>query len=114
MANLKASVTIKNLAQSPQKLRLVADTIRGKEVSDAKATLQFLNKKGSLFVGNALDSAVANAKDKFGWEADNLYISHISVDEAPTYKRSRWVSRGRGTRILKRRSHLNLELSKKD
>lgn len=105
-----AKVKVKNIAQSAQKLRLLADLVRGKDVNDALATLEFANKKGSLFIKKAIISGVANASEKYGVEKDDLKIGSISVDEAPTFKRGRFASRGRHSVILKRRSHLNLEL----
>jgi large subunit ribosomal protein L22 len=105
-----AKVKVKNIAQSAQKLRLVADLVRGKDVSEALATLEFTNKKGSLFVKKAINSGIANARENYGVEKEDLKIRSITVDEAPTYKRGRFASRGRHSVILKRRSHLNLEL----
>lgn len=113
MEDKKTKVKIKNVAQSPQKLRLVVDLVRGKDVEEALDILALTNKKGSLFVKKAINSGVANARDIFSVDKKDLNISHISVDEAPTYKRGRFASRGRSSRILKRRSHINLELSVK-
>lgn len=106
-------VKVKNIAQSPQKLRLVADIVRGVAVENAIGMMKFLNKKGSLFVKKALESGIANAEDRYGWESKDLYVASISVDEAPTRKWGRAASRGRWTKILKRRSHLNLELKRR-
>jgi large subunit ribosomal protein L22 len=106
-------VKVKNLAQSPLKLRLGVDLVRGKEVSKALDILQFANKKGNTEVSKAILSGVANARDRFGLDKESLIISHISVDEAPTYKRMRFASRGNIGRINKRRSHINLELTTK-
>jgi len=113
MEEKKAKIKIKNVAQSPLKLRLVADLIRGKDVNEALDILQFTNKKGSIFLKKAVLSGVACANEKYGVDKDGLKISHISIDEAPTYKRGRYASRGRSSRILKRRSHINLELEVK-
>lgn len=109
----KVTVTVKNVAQSPQKLRLVARLVNGKGAIRAIDELKFLNKKGALFVRKAIESGVANADDRFGWDKEDLYISSITVDQAPTFKRGRYASRGRASRILKRRANLNLELKKK-
>lgn len=113
MAEVKSKVTVKNLAQSPLKLRLVADLVRGKKADNALDILKFLNKKGASYVYKAIKSAIASASDRFGMNAGDLVVSKISVDEAPTFKRGRFASRGRFSRIVKRRSHLNLELSAK-
>jgi large subunit ribosomal protein L22 len=111
MDDQTVKVKVKNLATSAQKLRLVADMVRGKELNEAKDLVKFINKKSSKFVLKALKSGEANAEHNHNLDPETLYVSHISVDEAPTYKRHRYASRGRVTRILKRRSHLNLELS---
>nr|AMR07452.1 ribosomal protein L22 [uncultured bacterium] len=109
----KTTVKVKNIAQSPQKLRLVADLVRGKGVEEALDILALTNKKGCLFISKAINSGVANARDLFSVDKDELNITHISVDGAPVFKRGRFASRGRSSRILKRRSHINLELTVK-
>ncbi len=113
MEEKKTKIQVKNIAQSPQKLRLVADLIRGKKVLEALDILQFTNKKGTIFLKKAVNSGIASANEKFGADKESLVVSHISVDAAPTFKRGRFASRGRSSRILKRRSHINLELEVK-
>jgi len=108
-----SKVKIKNIAQAPLKLRLVVDLVRGKDVERALDILEFTNKKGAEFVKKAINSAVANAREKYGVDKSELKIKSISVDEAPTYKRGRFAARGRYSVIFKRRSHLNLELEVK-
>lgn len=107
------NVKVKNIAQSPRKLRLVANLVRGKKADRALDILKFLNKKGALHVSKAIKSGVASASELNSLSADALVVSKISVDQAPTYKRGRFASRGRFARILKRRAHLNLELTQK-
>ncbi len=101
----------KNIAQSAQKLRLVADLVRGKKVNLALDLLAVLNKKGAASVIKTLESAAANAKNLDGILSDKLVVSKITVDEATTLKRVRFASRGRVSTLDKRRSHLNIELS---
>jgi large subunit ribosomal protein L22 len=101
----------KNVAQSAQKLRLVADVVRGKRVDIAVSLLTFLNKKGSKTVLKTLNSAAANAKSLDGITPEKLYITKISVDEATTLKRVIFESRANVSTLNKRRSHLNIELS---
>ena len=108
-----AKVKVGNIAQSAQKLRLIADLVRGKDVSTALDIVEFTNKKGTLFVKKALLSGVANAREKYGVDKDDLKIRSITVDEGPTLKRGRFASRGRHSVILKRRAQLNLELEVK-
>ena len=113
MEDKKIKTKVKNIAQSPQKLRLVVDLVRGKDVNEALDILQFTNKKGTIFVSKAIHSGIASAGEISGAKSENLKIKSISVDGAKTDKRGRFASRGRSSRILKRRSHLNLELEVK-
>ncbi len=107
------TVKVKDVAESPLKLRLVADMVRGKGVEEALGILSLLNKKGAVIVRKAVLSGIANAKSKYGTKEEELVISKISVDEARILKRTRFESRGRVSRIDKRRSHINLELTVK-
>ena len=91
---------------SAQKCRLVADTIRGKPVGTALQTLTFMPKKGARIVRKVLESAIANAEHNHGADIDELKVAEIQVDEAPSYKRFAARAKGRGTRILKRNSHI--------
>ena len=113
MKDKKVTVKVKNIAQSPLKLRLVADLVRGKNAQEALEMLDLLNKKGALIVKKAILSGVANAKELLSVDAESLEISKITVDEARILKRTRFESRGRVSRIDKRRSHINLELTVK-
>lgn len=106
-------VKIKNIAQSSQKLRLVADLIRGKDVDDALDILQLTNRKGTKELKNALLSGIANARELYGVDKGELKISSISIDQASALKRVRFASKGRVSRISKGRSHINLELTVK-
>ncbi len=94
---------------SPQKCRLVADMVRGKPVGEALQTLQFTPKKAAGIVKKVLESAIANAEHNHGADIDELKVSAIMVDEAPTFKRFRARARGRGARILKRNSHITVQ-----
>ncbi len=106
-------VQVKNIAQSPLKLRLVVDTVRGKSVEDALAILSILRKKGTETVSKAILSGVANAREIYSVDKGDLVVNKVTVDEARTLKRTRFGSRGRVSRIDKRRSHINLELKVK-
>lgn len=102
----------KYLKISPRKSRLVVDLIRGKDAGEAITILNFSRKKkASGIVSKVLNSAIANAQVKFpNIDVDNLYISRIFVDQAPSLKRFRAAPRGRGVRILKRYSHITIYL----
>ena len=105
---MKALLT--NYHQSPRKVRLVADLIRGKSVGAARMALQFLPKKSSPAIGKLLDSAVANARGR-GISAENLYVSKITVDKGAVLRRSRPFARGRAGAISKTMSIVVLELA---
>jgi len=113
MEDKTVTVKVKNIAESPLKLRLVVDVVRGKGAAEALEMLELVNKKGAATVKKAIMSGVANAREKYGVDKDVLVISKISVDEARILKRTRFESRGRVSRIDKRRSHINLELTVK-
>ena len=101
---------------SPQKCRLVADVVRGKPVGNALATLKFMPKKGAGLVLKVLESAIANAEHNNGADIDQLKIARIEIDEAPVLKRMHARAKGRGSRIVKRSSHIRIQVSdgKKD
>ncbi len=101
--------TLSNHHQTPRKVRLVANTIRGKSVSVAKHTLTFLNKKASEPIEKLLDSAVSNAV-VMGASAKNLVIKTITVDKGTVMKRARPFARGRSGTVRKIMSHITIEL----
>ncbi len=102
---------LKNYRQSPQKVRLVADLVRGKKVGRALGELKFLNKKASSVIAKLIDSAVANAKHNVSLEKEVLFIKEIRVDEGPTLKRWRAGARGRAFPLKRRTSRVLLVLS---
>src|SRR6202051_356426 len=95
---------------SPQKCRLVADTVRGKGVGNALSTLKFMPKKGARLVLKVLESAIANAENNLGADIDELKVTRIEIDTAPVLKRFAARAKGRGNRIVKRNSHITLEV----
>lgn len=96
---------------SAQKVRLVADQIRGKEVEEALDVLEFSNKKAADIVKKLLNSAIANAEHNEGADVDELKVSTIFVDEGRTLKRLRPRAKGRADRILKRSCHITVKVS---
>ena len=96
---------------SPQKCRLIADVVRGKQVGLALSTLRYMPKKGAELVLKTLESAVANAEHNHGADIDELKISAIQVDAAPLLKRFHARAKGRGNRIVKRTSHITVHVS---
>ena len=103
---------LKNYRQSPRKVRLIADLIRGKEVEKALETLKFMNKRASLPVEKLIRSAVANARSG-GVETGKLVVTKIAVDKGTVLKRFMPRARGSAARINKRSSHITLELGTK-
>jgi large subunit ribosomal protein L22 len=110
---MKVSAKLSHLRIAPRKVRLLADLIRGKKVREAQTVLGFTVKKGSLPVLKLLNQAVNSAVNNFQLEPENLYISKISVDEGPKYKRWRPRSRGQAYEIQKKTSHISLVLDEK-
>lgn len=104
----------KGIRQSPRKVRLVVDLIRGRSVSDALVQLQFCQKKAARPVMKLLQSAIANAVNNFKADENTLFVKTIAVDEGPTIKR--WTPRafGRATPIRKRMSHISIALAEKE
>jgi large subunit ribosomal protein L22 len=98
--------TLKNYHQSPRKVRLVADMIRGKSVPAARAALHFLPKKSSPAISKLLESAVANS----GATPDALFVKSIAVNKGAVMRRARPFSRGRSGSIRKTMSIVTLEL----
>mgnify|MGYP006219555887 FL=1 len=105
---------LSRLPVSGFKVRLLADQIRGKHVSDALDILSFSKKASSKNLKKLLESAIANAEHNKGLDVDNLFISEISVDEAFLLKRIKPRARGRADRIQKRSCHINLALNTKE
>jgi large subunit ribosomal protein L22 len=96
---------------SAQKVRLIADQIRGLSVVRATDILNFSNKKAANLVKKVLNSAVANAEHNDGSDTDSLKVSRIFVDEATRMRRMHARAKGRGCRILKRTCHISVAVS---
>jgi large subunit ribosomal protein L22 len=96
---------------APRKVRVVADQIRGLEVEEAIALLEFSPRGASVPVLKLLRSAAANAENNYDLDPEEMRITGISVDEGPTMRRYRPRARGRATRIEKRSSHINVALT---
>jgi len=105
----KVIAKAKYLRTSPQKAGLVLELIRGKPVTEARRILRFSPKRVARSVLKTLESAVANAKQK-GLKEENLKVVRAVADPGPTFKRFRFVARGRIHQILKRTTHVTIEL----
>ena len=104
---MKATLT--NFKQSPRKVRLVADMIRGKSVAAAKDALHFLPKKSAPEIVKLLNSAIANAKQK-GENPANLIVKKITVDKGTVIRRFMPKARGRAAAIHRTMSIVCMEL----
>ncbi len=101
---------LKTYNQSPRKVRLVTDMVKGKKVSEALIALSFLPKRASLPIKKLIESAVANAKTQ-GEEASTLRIKDLRVDSAGMLVRFMPRAMGRAAPIRKRRSRVIVELA---
>ena len=115
---MTSKAILRNARVSPQKARLVANLVRGMDLDQALETLTFTRKKSAVMIKKLLESAVANVEnvgEKTGdrIDVDNLYIKTIYVDGGPTLKRWRPRAMGRATRVLKRTSHITVELDER-
>jgi large subunit ribosomal protein L22 len=108
---MQVEAKLRDARISPQKCRLVADAVRGKGVGNALATLKFMPKKGAKLVLKVLESAVANAENNLGADIEDLKVARIEVDHAPVLKRFHARAKGRGNRIVKRNSHITVQVS---
>lgn len=111
--NTVASAIAKNAKSSPQKMRLIADQIRGLSVEKAVEVLQFSDKKAAAIVKKVLESAVANAEHNYSLDVDELRVSEIYVDSGLVMKRVMPRAKGRADRISKRSSHITVKVSAK-
>jgi len=107
---MEAKAIARQIRISPQKARLVADLIRGKDVETALNTLRFLPKKAARIIEKVVESAVANASQSDAIDVDTLFVKKIFIDGGPMLKRIRPRAQGRATRILKRSSHITVVL----
>lgn len=107
---------LNNVPTSPRKMRLLADLIRGMEVTKALGVLKFSTKEASDKLEKLLRSAIANWEQKTEQKAENatLYVSAISVDSARMLKRLRPAPQGRGYRVRKRSNHVTLFVDTKN
>lgn len=103
---------LKNYHQSPRKVRLLADLVRGKRVKEALTTLTFVQKRASEPFVKVIKSAVANAAAQ-GKKEDALFIKAVAVDKGIVFKRFMPRARGSASRINKRCSHITVELGEK-
>lgn len=105
---------LKTYRQSPRKVRLLADLIRGKKIGDARNALMFADKKSAPIVLKLLDSAISNAKNNGNTSDADLFVKSVTVDKGVTMKRIMPRARGSAFPINKRTSHIAIELGVKE
>ncbi len=104
---------LKNYRQSPRKVRLIADLVKGKSVAEALAILMLTPKRASRQIGNIVKSAAHNAQNNYKVDPSTLYVTSITVDKGLTLKRSMPRSRGMANPIHKHTSNVTVVLGVK-
>ncbi len=111
----EVKATLRHLRISPQKVRLVIDVVRGQNVIDAMNSLRYMPQKAAEPVFKLIQSAVANAEENFGLDAEDLYVSKIFADDGPRNRLrpygGRFGARGRFKPIIRRSSHVTVVLA---
>ena len=105
---MEVKATAKYMRISAQKVRKIVDGIKGKPAEMGLNALKFMPQKSAGMLEKILRSAIANADQNAELDVDSLVIKNIIVNEGPTLKRFRARARGRGSRILKRTSHITV------
>jgi large subunit ribosomal protein L22 len=103
-----------SISVSAQKVRLLVNMVRGKDVIDALNILKFMPNRAALPVSKVLSSAMSNAEENFGVSRDDLYVYQIFADEAPTRRWRRFGARGRFKPWLRRASHITVVLRERE
>lgn len=110
---MEARAIAKYIRISPRKVQEVADLVRGKNVNEALAILEFTNKRGAGILKKVVSSAVANAENNNDMDRENLYIAEVFANQGPTLKRFQPRAQGRAFMIRKRTSHIGVVVKEK-
>lgn len=110
---MQVKATTKYIHNSPRKLRLVANAVKGLNVSEAEKQLMFMEQKGGAIISKTLKSAVSSATHNFSLDKDNLYIFNARVDKGPVMKRWRAAAFGVAHPIIRKTSHFTLILEER-
>ena len=111
---MEAKATARTVLIAPRKARLVVNLVRGKDVSDAMAILNNLNKKSARLTKKVLVSAVANAENNFKMDKNNLYVKEAYINDGPIMKRRRIGSRSHIDRHDKKTSHISIVVAERN
>jgi len=105
-----ARAVLRRFRESPRKVRMVADMIRGRSVDDAMSILRLQQRKAATMLSKVLGSAIANAAENEKADVEKLVVSQVFVDGGPVSKKWMPRSMGRANRILSRTSHVTVEV----
>ena len=105
---MEGKAVAKYIRMSPIKVGAVTDLIRGKNVKEAFAILEYSPREAAVVINKVLKSAVANAENNFALDTEKLYVSDIFIGQGPTLKRFRPMDHGKAFRINKRTSHITV------
>jgi large subunit ribosomal protein L22 len=108
---MKVKAHNKFVRQSPYKVRLVLDLVRGLPVEEAEHVLRLTNRAAATPIVKTLKSAIANAEHNHALDVEDLIVAEAYADEGPTLRRFKPRARGRATRINKRTSHITIVVS---
>ena len=111
---MEAKATARTVLIAPRKARLVVNLVRGKDVSDAMAILNNLNKKSARLTKKVIVSAVANAENNFKMDKNNLYVKEAYINDGPIMKRRRIGSRSHIDRHDKKTSHITIVVAERN
>lgn len=111
---MEAKATARTVLIAPRKARLVVNLVRGKDVSDAMAILNNLNKKSARLTKKVLVSAIANAENNFKMDKNNLYVKEAYINDGPIMKRRRIGSRSHIDRHDKKTSHITIVVAERN
>jgi len=108
---MEIRAVLKHVRISPRKVKYIVDTVKGESVETGMNKLKFMPQKAAKILEKIVKSALANADQNPDIDVDSLVIKNVTADQGPVLKRFRARARGRGTRILKRTSHITVILA---
>ncbi len=111
---MEARAQAKFVGMSAQKVRLMADLVRGRQADEALTMLKFMPNAAARPVAKVLRSAIANAEENFGLNRNALVVTEAFADEGPTRKWRRFGARGRFKPILRRSAHITIVVAERE
>ncbi|AAO37053.1 50S ribosomal protein L22 [Clostridium tetani] len=111
---MEAKAIAKYVRMSPRKVGVVLDLVRGKDVNEAFAILNYTPREAAVVINKVLKSAVANAENNLELDPSRLYVAEAYACQGPTLKRYQPHAQGRAFRINKRTSHVTLVVKERE